>query len=316
VANLLALIVALLASGDAVFARLLLPGVTPGPVIGHNVLIALFGIGVLFTVAAAGADTEDEVTAGPFGAIEVVTMLVLAAGVLGLFVVSQLVALTATGERLLTSSGLTTAECARSGFFQLCWATGTLVAFLGLVRALAAPGVMDQRVVRLAAGGVPLLSLGLVVVCLRRMSLYDEAFGLTMLRLSVVAVALCLGVLLVLIAVPNLSPERGSSWVLGASAAAALALILTTDILDPEAFVVRHNLDRAAEGAELDVAYLAQLSDDALPALAGALGDPLRAPVHQSLRLALRCEHDVVGVARLNVAAARAAYERARLCDE
>jgi hypothetical protein len=242
-------------------------------------------------------------------------MLILAAGVLGLFVVSQLVALTATGERLLSSSGLTPAEYARSGFFQLCWATGVLVAFLGLVRALAAPGVMAQRGVRLAAAGVPLLALGLVAVCLRRMALYDDAFGLTMLRLSVVAVALWLGVLLVLIAVRNLTSEGGSSWVLGASTAAALALILTADILNPEAFVVRHNLDRATGGAELDIAYLAQLSDDAMPAIVGALGDPLQAPIHQPLRPALRCEQDATGVARLNLAVARAVHERDRSCD-
>ncbi|CAN5699137.1 hypothetical protein BH20ACT1_BH20ACT1_14450 [soil metagenome] len=312
---LLAVIVALLASGDAVFAGLLLPDVAPAPVVGHVVLIALFSIGVLFTVAAAGADTDDEVGAGPFGAVEVATMLILAAGVLGLFVVSQLVALTATGERLLSSSGLTPAEYARSGFFQLCWATGVLVAFLGLVRALAAPGVMAQRGVRLAAAGVPLLALGLVAVCLRRMALYDDAFGLTMLRLSVVAVALWLGVLLVLIAVRNLTSEGGSSWVLGASTAAALALILTADTLNPEAFVVRHNLDRATEGAELDIAYLAQLSDDAMPAIVGALGDPLQAPIHQPLRPALRCEQDATGVARLNLAVARAVHERDRSCD-
>jgi hypothetical protein len=307
---LLAVIVALLASGDAVFAGLLLPDVALAPVIGHVALIALFSIGVLFTVTATGADTDDEVGAGPFGAVEVATMLILAAGVLSLFVVSQLVALTTTGERLLSSSGLTPAEYARSGFFQLCWATGVLVAFLGLVRALAAPGVMAHRAVRLAAGGVPLLALGLVAVCLRRMALYDDAFGLTMLRLSVVAVALWLGVLLVLIAMRNLTSEGGSSWVLGASTSAALALILAADILNPEAFVVRHNLDRAADGAELDVAYLAQLSDDAMPAIAGALGDPL----HHPLRLALRCEHDSIGVAQINLAVTRAAHERDRLC--
>lgn len=311
---LLAVVVALLASGDAVFAGLLLPDVTPGPLVGHAVLIILGSAAIVGTVGAAGADTRDPVRAGPFGAVEVTTMLVLAAGVLGLFVVAQLVALTATGERLLASSGLTPAEYARSGFFQLCWATGVLIVFLALVRALAAPAVMAQRGVRLAAGGVPVLALGLVAVCLRRMALYDEAFGLTMLRLSVVAVALWLGVVLVLIALRNLAPERGASWVLGGSAAAALVMILAADLLNPEAFVVRHNLDRASEGAELDVAYLAQLSDDALPEIAGALDDPLPAPVQASLRRALRCDHHVGGVTRLNLAVSRAAQEQARAC--
>ena len=66
-------------------------------------------------------------------------MLALAAGVLALFVVSQLVALTDAGDRLVESAGLTPAEYARSGFFQLCWATGLVLAFLWLVRSLATP---------------------------------------------------------------------------------------------------------------------------------------------------------------------------------
>lgn len=64
---------------------------------------------------------------------------------------------------------------------------------------------------------------------------------------------------------------------LGVSAAAALALVLAADLLDPEPFVVRHDVGRAAVGAELDVSYLSRLSDDALPAIAGALGDRPRA---------------------------------------
>jgi hypothetical protein len=312
---LLAVIVALLASGDALFARLLVPDVAPGPMIGHAVLVGLFSVGVLLTVAAAGGDGDDDVAAGRFGAVEVVTMLVLCAGVVGLFVVSQLVALTATGERLLASSGLTPAEYARSGFFQLCWASALLVAYLGLVRSLAAPGVMAQRPVRLLAGWVPVLALGLVAVSLRRMALYDQAFGLTMLRLAVVAAALWLGVVLILIAVRNLVAGSRPNWMFGAAGAAAVALVLAADLLDPEAFVVRHNLGRAAGGAEVDVAYLAGLSDDAVPAIAGSLRDPRYATLHPRLQAALRCKDESIGVARLNLAVARAAHQRADLCQ-
>jgi hypothetical protein len=146
------------------------------------------------------------------------------------------------------------------------------------------------------------------------LALYDQAFGLTMLRLAVVTVALWLAVLLVLIAVRNLRPSDESSWVLGASGAVALVIVLAADLLDPEAFVVRHNLDRATAGAELDVSYLAELSDDALPAVAAALDDPFQAPAHGPLRVALGCGDERSGVARLNLAVARAASERARLC--
>ncbi len=77
---------------------------------------------------------------------------------------------------------------------------------------------------------------------------------------------------------------------LGVSAAAALALVLAADLLDPEPFVVRHDVGRAAVGAELDVSYLSRLSDDALPAIAGALGDPAKGWLDQRLRTAVHCK--------------------------
>ena len=53
---------------------------------------------------------------------------------------------------------------------------------------------------RTLAALVPALALGLVVVSLRRMQLYDQAFGLTMLRLWVVGGAVWLGGLLLMMA--------------------------------------------------------------------------------------------------------------------
>ena len=49
-------------------------------------------------IGAASADTEDRPPSGRFGSLEVVTILTGTAAVLGLFVVSQLLALTAAGR--------------------------------------------------------------------------------------------------------------------------------------------------------------------------------------------------------------------------
>ena len=56
-------------------------------------------------------------------------------------------------KALIESAGLTPAEDARSGFFQLCWATGLLLAVLTVVRALADPEALRPvaRVVQRAA---------------------------------------------------------------------------------------------------------------------------------------------------------------------
>jgi hypothetical protein len=314
---ILGLVVALLAAADPVFAGLITPDIDAAPAFGHVLLAVTAALAVLAVVGAAAAEPAEERKPGTFGTLEVVTMLALTAVVLGLFVVSQLVALTDAGDRLVRSSGLTPAEYARTGFFQLCWATGILLAFLGVVRALAAPEVFGSRLVRGLSGVVPLLALGLAGGSLRRMALYDQAFGLTMLRLTVVGVTVWMGIVLILFAARNLGLGADRGWVLGGAVAAALVLVLVADVANPEAFVVRHDVRRAEQGVHLDGDYLATLSDDAAPALAEARRDPgsLGDEAVAALGLALdECRSPEGGVAAWNLSAWRAERARERSC--
>jgi hypothetical protein len=300
----LALLVALLASADAVFASLLTPDADMGPLGGHVVLTLVLVPLVLGLAGAATSALDDRRRHGGFGVAEVATMLGLAALVLGLFAVSQLVALTGAGERLVTEAGLTPAEYARSGFFQLCWATGVMLGFLVVVRALAAPAALDHRAVRILGTAVPGLALGLVAVSLRRMALYDEAFGLTMLRLWVVGAAIWMGCVLVMTAARNAGCHSGGRWLVAGAGIAALVLVVGADVLNAEAFVARHNIARGRDGAQLDAGYLVELSDDAVPTLAN----------DAVLSQLLPCSGDRQGVAALNLAAARAADSRREVC--
>ena len=301
----LLLLVGLLASADAVFASLLTPDVALGPVVGHLMAGLLLAVPVVGLAAATAVDDGDDRRPGAFGVTEVATMLALAAGVLALFVLSQLVALTDAGDRLVQSAGLTPAEYARSGFFQLCWATGLVLAFLWLVRSLADADALAHPLVRGLGAAVPVLALGLVGVSVRRMALYDDVFGLTMLRLWVVGAALWMGSVLVMTAVRNGRRPEGGNWLVAGAGLSAVLLVVVADVADPEAFVVRHNLARAEAGAELDLGYLFELSDDAVPALADGLDDG---------RVAVRCSPPPHGVAALNLAVARAEDVRHEAC--
>jgi len=302
----LAILVGLLASADAVFASLLTPDADVGPLGGHVVLTLVLVPLVLGLAGAATSALDDRHRTGGFGVAEVATMLGLAALVLGLFAVSQLVALTGAGERLVSEAGLTPAEYARSGFFQLCWATGVLLGFLVVVRALAAPGALENRAVRILGAAVPGLALGLVAVSLRRMALYDEAFGLTMLRLWVVLAAIWMGCVLVMTAARNAGRHSGGRWLVAGAGIAALVLVVGADVLNAEAFVARHNIERGRDGAQLDGGYLVELSDDAVPIIAG----------DAALSQLLACTGDGHGAAALNLAAARAADSRREVCAD
>ena len=105
------------------------------------------------------------------------------------------------------------------------------------------------------------------------------------------------------------------SWVLAGAGGAALALVLLADVTNPEAVVVRHNVERARAGAELDVGYLAHLSDDAVPAIVAAAADPATDPVLRiALLAAIQCGDEANGVAALNLAATQAADARDEVC--
>ena len=132
-------IVFLLRAGDVVFAEFLAPDIALGPIAEHGTLVTLFVVGIIALRSSTGLTAVDIDHPGTFGVLEVLTMLGLGASVLVLFVASQLVAVTSVGDRLVRATGMRPAQYARSGFFQLGWATLAIVVLLVLIRRLATP---------------------------------------------------------------------------------------------------------------------------------------------------------------------------------
>jgi two-component system sensor histidine kinase BaeS len=304
----LVLALLLLADADVVFARLITPDLDAGVGIGHGVVILIAASVVVAAGGVAHRIQGDDVDhAGGFGALEAATMLGSMAAVLTAFVVAQLVALTGAGERLVREAGLTPAEYARSGFFQLCWAVLVITALLAVVRRSCSPQTLDRRAIRWLQAAVPLLTMGLVVVSLRRMAYYDDAFGLTMLRVWVVGATVWIGVMLAVLAVRNLAFPRARS-VGGIALLCAYVLIVAANVANPEAYVVRHNTARARSGASVDLRYLGTLSDDAVPQIAETFRDD-----RAGVRRLIGCK-DADGVSRVNLAAERASEVRTSVC--
>jgi len=97
---------------------------------------------------------------------------------------------------------------------------------------------------------------------------------------------------------------------------AGLAFLLALNVADPEAVVVRHNVARAAKTQKVDPSYLAELSDDAVPALVAALPslpEPARTEVVAAVCDAPQPEF--TGWAATNTSRRRAADARRRVCQ-
>lgn len=223
------------------------------------------------------------------GATEALTVLVALDLLFATFVVLQ-VAYLFGGLDTLAAGGLTYANYARRGFFELL-----AVVFLvgGLVGGFEA--VIASRPRAYVAAMLTLVGLTAVVLASSylRLRLYQDAYGWTELRFYVLA---SIGFLAIALAAAAwLVARNGSRWLPHAVSAAGVGVLLAINVVGPQAFATDRNLDRArdpslvSEGGRvaLDTEYLSTLQADAVPALVAALPDltPLsRVQVLASLR--------------------------------
>jgi hypothetical protein len=266
----------LLGSADAVFASFFEIPTPSLDLEGAIVHLLLIGLGAAVVAALLGADTQvrplGRSTARPLGAIEATVVLIGLALLYSLFAVAQLIAAVGGDGRVQSTTGLTYAEYARSGFFQLLWAAGITLAVLLGIRALTRETSPRQDLaVRACSALCCLLTLVLVAAAINRLAVYRHAYGLTMLRLACTTFAWFLGATFVLLAVRLMQGRGGRDWLPTAMALTALLTLLWWNASNPEAHVARTNIDRAVETGKLDAGYADGMSDDALPVLVAGL---------------------------------------------
>jgi hypothetical protein len=170
------------------------------------------------------------------------------------------------------TAGLSYAEYARRGFFELVATTALVVPILLLADWAAAPETPRSGVVlRATALVLAVLLVGVIASAAYRMRLYQAAYGLTELRLYVSVVIVWLTAVLGWLVLTVLRGRR-ERFAFG-SIIAGLACIGMLNVLNPHALVARVNIERAVAGAEYDVAYLRTLSADAVPTLLARLDE-------------------------------------------
>ena len=284
-APILVVFVSLFASADPIFARAVedLVGIDLelGDATGRVVLAAALGwlaTGLLAMSASRAADPTptslSTASAWRLGRTEALTVLLLVNAVFAGFVALQAAYLFG-GLDTLQAVGLSYAEYARRGFFELVAVTMLAIGLTVALDRLARP-----RTAWLIAAGIGLMSLTTVVLAssVLRMRLYQEAYGWTELRLYVLAVIVLLAiVLLAMIAGLLLDRVR---WIAHVAVIAGLVIGVGLNVIGPVRFVTEQNVARLADPslvpehgtAGLDELYLTSLGDDAVPGLLRAIG--------------------------------------------
>ncbi|HET8659487.1 MAG TPA: DUF4173 domain-containing protein [Micromonosporaceae bacterium] len=182
------------------------------------------------------------------------------------FVAVQLTVLFGGSRYVLRTTGLTFAEYARRGFWQLLIVTVLTLAVLAAASRWAPRTTVTERVwVRVLLGTLATLTLVILASAVYRMVVYMQAYGFTQLRVFVIAVELALGVVFVLVLAAGVRLRGG--WLPQAVMATGVVMLLGLAVLNPDRFVADRNIDRFERGERLDVLYLRELSADAVPAL-------------------------------------------------
>ncbi|WP_203733129.1 DUF4153 domain-containing protein [Paractinoplanes durhamensis] len=268
---------ALFASADAAFAGALShlsPDVSAPTVVRWVFVFVIAGLalgGAAF-LRAAPPDlrtldgTEGRKVARFEWAVPLGLLVLLFAG----FVTVQLTVLFGGNRHVLETDGLTYAQYARGGFWQLCVVTGlTLVVLAGAARWAPREKPADRLLLRIVLGTLSVLTLVIVGSSLHRMNLYADTYGLTRLRLLVALCEAWFGLVLLLVLVAGLRIR--APWLPRVAIAAGVLALLGLAAANPDRVIAEHNI---RQDRTVDLVYLGQLSPDAVPGLADL--DPAR----------------------------------------
>ena len=220
----------------------------------------------LLTRAAARSDVAPPVPT----IVPIATALGLLDALFLVFVVVQLRYFFGGATLIATTDGLTYAQYARQGFFQLVTASALVLPVLLGADHLVRGGTPAQlRVFRGLAGLLLALLAVVMVSALQRMRLYVAEFGLSEDRLYATAFMVLLIGVFAWFALTILRGVR-RRFAFGALMQ-GLAVLAGLHVMNPDAFIARHNLNRPTAERPFDAQYAGTLSADAVPVLLEAL---------------------------------------------
>lgn len=277
----------LLAAADPIFASFFNVNVDFGQ-LSIDVIFVLAGsllAAGLLRLASAEPLGRIEGPGWRLGATEGLIVLAVLDAMFAAFAIAQVLGVTGTAGDTLRAAGVTYADYARSGFFELLWVAGitaVVIIVFSRITSLRSPRSRRSFIV-LAEVGIG-LTLLIVLVAFRRLSFYEEAFGFTMLRLYSHIFAVWIALVFIFLAAEIAGLYRGRRWFVGATVASAAAVLLLLNVANPEALVVSLNIEHASRTHKIDAGYLGQLSNDSIPTLLASrsLLDPgLRSQIEQ-----------------------------------
>ena len=267
-----AILVAFLTSADAAFEGLM--GKLPEVDFAEFVIAAMFGVpmaAILYTATAALHHSPKAAPApqkgGMLHPLTVNTVLISVSLVYGVYLFSQL-AYFLGGFAGILPEDYTMAQYARRGFFDMAWLCAINLAIMtGTIGMVKKSGGTVGRMTRWLCLFVGAMTVFFVAASGAKMVMYIDGYGLTRLRVLTCVIELFFGITAVIVSIWLFLPKMPYMKVVLIT---GLLLGALTAWVDVDTVVAGYNV-RAYQTGQLqtvDVAYLDELSDGALPYIA------------------------------------------------
>ncbi|GAB5902348.1 DUF4153 domain-containing protein [Mycobacteroides chelonae] len=284
---------ALLADADARFSALIsgvLPFVSFGEVVGRVIVGALvggFALAAIYVLSKPPsfdrlAPTEPKKLPRWEWSLPLAALNLLFIAFVGV----QISVLFGGDEHVQVTEGLTYAEYARQGFWQLLFVTILVMGVIAVaIRVAGREDARDRLYLRVLIGGLCVTTLVIVVSAIHRMSLYEKAYGFSVERLLVRWIELGMAVVLVLILVAGI--RMSARWLPTAVVAVGSFGMLGLAIFNPESYIAQRNVEFFEQTGKIDQWYMGTLSSDAFAATK-ALPEEVRVCVQGRMKDRLR----------------------------
>lgn len=189
----------------------------------------------------------------------------------------------------------TYAQYARKGFFELVAVTViNLVILIGNMNFVKASGRKIDKVVRALNTALVISTFIMLLSAHLRMSLYEEAYGFTYLR---ILTHVFMGYLFVLVTVSLAKIWRHSIPLLKSFIVISIVAYTLLNYINVDQLIVKNNIERYNKGNPIDISYLTTLSYDAVPQLVDFMNGTTDRELAMKLENELKHKKDVLAKA-------------------
>ncbi|MCD4685534.1 MAG: DUF4173 domain-containing protein [Anaerolineae bacterium] len=175
------------------------------------------------------------------------------------------------GAANITRTGYTYSDYARRGFFELLAVSIVTMLLVLALDHTVKRSARQERVFRGLVLGVIVCALVILASAFQRMTLYENAYGFTRLRVVSHVFMVWLAVQFVVLVAHLFRLHPQVFWI--GAAVVTCGFFASLNILNVDAFIAQRNIDRYRDTGKIDVYYLTTLSYDAVPAMVELLDE-------------------------------------------